>query len=109
MDPVSGVIGFQKGPLWRRGSPCSRGNWEPRVGCWLWRRSPRSAGRILLTAMALPIRQEGGAEDVLADTLDNQTLGFGGFREGGGLGFEGDEGGVGEGQGEAVDGAEDRV
>ena len=49
-DPVSGVIGFQKGPLWRRGSQCSRGNWEPRVGCWLWRRSPRSAGRILLTA-----------------------------------------------------------
>jgi hypothetical protein len=49
-DPVTGVIGFQKGPLWRRGSQCSRGNWEPISGCWLWRRSPRSAGRILSTA-----------------------------------------------------------
>jgi hypothetical protein len=46
-DPVSGVIGFQEGPPWRWGSQCSRGYREPSLGCWLWKRSPRSAGRIL--------------------------------------------------------------
>ena len=44
-DPVSGVIGVQKGPLRRQGPQCFRGHREPRSGCWLWRRSRRSAGR----------------------------------------------------------------
>ena len=33
-DPVSGVIGFQKGPLRRWGSQCSRGHREVVSGNW---------------------------------------------------------------------------
>ena len=31
-DPVSGVIGFQTGSLWRRGSQCSRGQPQDLLG-----------------------------------------------------------------------------
>ncbi len=44
--PVIGVIGVQSGPHWHWGSECFRRSRGPRLGCWLWRRSPRSGVRI---------------------------------------------------------------
>ncbi|WP_092684271.1 Rha family transcriptional regulator [Albimonas donghaensis] len=51
--PLFGADRLPKGPPPRQWSTVLPGLiWEPRLGCWLWRRSPRSAGRISFRARA---------------------------------------------------------